>query len=504
MLVNESENISRTMFDYMRAYRSTFFGNAYAYGRKKRELFLFLKRVDKVAGSFVNMGIKKGDNIVICLPNIPQAVIALYAANRIGATVSVIYPKSNPEVFKAQLDLTKPKICILSDVNVMKYRKSVKGIKLIVCPMFSEKFIGLKKSVKFEPYHSDGNDIAVYMHSSGTTGAPKTSRLTNKNINALSRNMLKTLGDPYDERGTMLSVLPIFHGFGLAATIHASMCTRMMLCLVPYFDAGKVLKKIKKYNVTCMNVIPNMLAKMVKEKHFGECLKTVKAIYVGGDSLGEELVKEVYDKLAASGSEAKIIQGYGFTEMGSVCTLNTSGEKSGSIGKPLSGVEVELLNDGKKVKQGEVGEMCFAGEQLMIGYLGEDRGPFVEIDGKEYLRSGDLAVMDEDGYLYFKGREKRLIKISGINVFPTEIERVVNSIEEVESSCAICRYNAKKPYVHLIVELKGDYLIDDEMTKKIINVIKSNLSHWYIPKTIEQVDEMPITDMGKLDYKYFE
>lgn len=500
--LGEFENTGRTMFDYMRIYRSTFYGNAYAYGRKKRELFLFLKDVDNVAGSFVRMGIKAGDNIAMCLPNIPQALVTLYAANRIGATVSVIYPKSNPEVFKSQLNLTNPKICLLCEVNYFKYKKLLGNVKAVLCPIFGGKFYGLKKTAKFTPYHSDGNDVAIFMHSSGTTGAPKTSMLTNKNINALVYNMLKTLGNPYDERCSMLAVLPVFHGFGLAATIHSSMCTRMTLCLVPSFNAAKSLKIIKKNNVTCMNVIPNMLAKMVRQKNFGECLKSVKHIYVGGDSLGEELTKEAHTLLEKAGSKAKIIQGYGLTEMGSVCTLNLSGDKFGSIGKPLVGVDLKLLKDGREVGVDEIGEMCFSGEQLMCGYLG-DSDVFFETDGKRYLRSGDLASMDEDGYLYFKGREKRLIKISGINVFPTEIERVVNSVEEVENSCAICRYQGKKPYVHLIVELKGDALIDDDLSKKIIGTIKANLSHWNVPKTIEQIDEMPITDMGKLDYKYF-
>lgn len=131
-------NLNQTMFDFMRNYRTTFYGDAYIYRFEKREIFLFLKEVEKVAGSFAAMGVKAGDNIAMSLPNCPQALVAMYAANRIGAAVSVHYPKSNPETFKKSLNLIKPKICLLSDINYFKYKKLVGDAKIVVCPVYTK------------------------------------------------------------------------------------------------------------------------------------------------------------------------------------------------------------------------------------------------------------------------------------------------------------------------------------------------------------------------------
>lgn len=138
----------------------------------------------------------------------------------------------------------------------------------------------------------------------------------------------------------------------------------------------------------------------------------------------------------------------------------------------------------------------------MKGYVGESKNPFVELDGKKWLRSGDLAAKDKDGNLFFKGREKRLIKISGINVFPIEIELVADSIDEVCCSCAVCKYDENsKPYIKLFVELKEGVILDDAIVKKIQDAIKTKLSRWNMPSQIEQLIEMPYTEMGKIDYK---
>lgn len=495
-------NLNQTMFDFMRNYRTTFYGDAYIYRFEKREIFLFLKEVEKVAGSFVAMGVKAGDNIAMSLPNCPQALVAMYAANRIGAAVSVHYPKSNPETFKKSLNLIKPKICLLSDINYFKYKKLVGDAKIVVCPVYTKLYIGLKKSVKFEPYHSDGEDVAVYMHSSGTSGTPKTSALTNKNMNALVANMFDSINNHFAERDKMLACLPLFHGFGLVATIHASLCARMTCCLLPNFSATKALWTMKHYGVTCINIIPNMLKKMIKKPNFAESFKTVKFIYVGGDTLSEELVSAAEKKFSEAGLDLKITQGYGLTEMASVCTLNVDCVKD-SIGKPLKGVDIKIVDENlNEIEDGKVGEILLSGDQLMKGYVGESKNPFVELDGKKWLKSGDLAAKDEDGNLFFKGREKRLIKISGINVFPIEIELVADSIDEVCCSCAVCKYDENsKPYIKLFVELKEGVILDDAIVKKIQDAIKTKLSRWNMPSQIEQLIEMPYTEMGKIDYK---
>lgn len=500
--------INQTMFDYMRSYRNTYYGIAWHYKKSKQSLYEFLKKVDKVAGSFIAMGIRAGDCITICLPNIPQALTAFYAANRIGAVVSIVHPLTALADFQKQLEITKPKLCLLSEINYLKLAPALKGIKVVHCPVYLNKFVGLKPPVKFEPFHSDGENMAVYMHSGGTTGKSKTVALSNRACNSLVYNLFRSINDPYDERDGMLTVLPLFHGFGLVVGAHASMCSRMAITLMERFNAKKALKAVRKNKVTTLILIPRMLAKMSKEASFVRSMDGVKAIYVGGDTLSDELLKEVDGMFESAGYTLRISQGYGLTELGSVCVLNYGEHRAGSIGKALIGLDAKVVDENlSEVKDGEVGELVFSGDQLMSGYMDcdeQNQKLFFEKDGKIYLRTGDLVSKDKDGYIYFKGRKKRLIKISGINVFPFEIERAADEIEGIASSAAVIKRVNEKPYICLFVVLKEGKELDEEYKNKIKAELSKKLSHWSIPEFIYKLDSLPLTKLGKIDFTALE
>ncbi|HKL94553.1 MAG TPA: class I adenylate-forming enzyme family protein, partial [Clostridia bacterium] len=236
----------------------------------------------------------------------------------------------------------------------------------------------------------------------------------------------------------------------------------------------------------------------------GEVVKQLKYIYVGGDNISENLRLKFNEKLKKEGSTCVIQQGYGLTEMGSVCVLNYDVIKPDSIGQPLLNLEAKIVNDDlKELERGEVGELVFKTVQVMDGYLGDEettKASFAEIEGEKWLKTGDYMSMDSDGFLFFKGRKKRLIKISGMNVFPLEIEEVARRLEEIALCVATQKNVDGKPYICLFVQLKEGLILSEKLKDKFTEYLEKNLSHWSVPKYYEQLEQMPYTNFGKVDF----
>jgi long-chain acyl-CoA synthetase len=504
----QRHDVHKTMYDFILSSDRVQGGDAVIYNNKRISTNDFFQMIDKCAGGLKAMGVNAGDCVAICLPNIPQAKIAFYACNRLGAVVSMVHPKTSVGEFEKQLKITKPKVALLTEINYFKYKPMLAGVKKIFCSLITAKgFIGLKKPVAFEPYHSDGSDPAVYMHSGGTTGASKTAVLSHRVFNALVDNLLFSLELSFKKSDAMLAVLPMFHGFGLAVGIHLPMIAGIPSALAPMFNAKKIVKYIGKQRINYVCVIPRMLAKMLDEPNFrGETVKLIEHLYVGGDNLSTKLLFEVNKRLKEEGSPCEVQQGYGLTEMGSVAALNyVSGQvRAESVGLPLMKLEARIVDENLiEVPRGEIGELIFAGDQLMDGYLGDEETSaksFVEIDGKRWLKTGDYMSMDEDGYLYFKDRKKRLIKISGMNAFPLEIENCAKQLPEVENCVAAEKKVEGKPYICLYLLLKEGINLDEKLLEKISEHLKRNLSHWSVPKFFVQIDEIPYTNFGKVDF----
>ncbi|HKL94750.1 MAG TPA: AMP-binding protein, partial [Clostridia bacterium] len=317
-------NVYQNMYDFALEFTDNDRDDAIVYRNKRISFTDFAKEVDKCAGRFAAMGIVKGDCIAICLPNIPQAEIAFYACAKMGAIASMVHPKTSPVEFARQVELTKPKLALLNEINYFVFKPMLKGVKIVFCSLITGKgFIGLKKPVAYAANKSDGNEPAIYMHSGGTTGAPKTAILSSRCMNALIDNLLLSMNYPFTKNDTMLAALPIFHGFGLAVGIHLALCSKMASALVPIFRPKKVVEFIKNQHINVLSLIPRMLQKILDEPTFnGEVVKQLKYIYVGGDNLSENLRLKFNEKLKKEGSTCVIQQGYGLTEMGSVCVLN--------------------------------------------------------------------------------------------------------------------------------------------------------------------------------------
>lgn len=485
----------------MRTYHKKSDTLAVARSNRKMNFNRFFKEVDSVAGGLYALGIRRGDVVVLALPNIEQSVVATYAISRIGAIASMIHPLLSADEFGEAVKKQNPKAVFLSDINYKKFSKRCGGAKKIFCSFVTYGYLGLPRPIAFEPFKSDGEEPVFYMQSGGTSGVPKTIVLSSRACNAMAGNLLNYLGDKFDETKRMLVVLPMFHGFGLCVGVHASLCANMSVVLMPRFNVKKTTRVIAKNKVTTMLAVPRMISKLLEYDGFsGESVSSLEDVYVGGDAVSAELVKQFEARMKECGAKGVLSPGYGLSETVTVCTLTKIGDyREGSVGTPILNVRARVADETlAEVPVGEVGELLIGGEQILSGYLDDEEATnqtVIELDGEKWVRTGDLFKADGDGRLYYLGRKKRLIKISGINVFPSEIERVARELDFI-SECAAVEYRVNgKPFIRLIVE--GE--LNEAQKKETVKYIAKRMSHWNVPSSVICLKELPRTRMSKVD-----
>lgn len=499
-------DINKSLFDFMRTYHGKGDTLAVAHASRKMNFPRFFKEVDRVAAGLYALGVRKGDVVMLALPNIMQSVVATYAVSRIGAIASMIHPLFSGDEFEAAVKKQRPKAVFLSWINLRAFKDKCGEAKRIYCSYCKYGFIGLPRAKAFEAFTGDGSEPALYMHSGGTSGEPKTIILSSRAANAMAGNLLHYLDDRFEKDNRMLVALPMFHGFGLCVGVHASLSTNMSVILQPRFKVKTATKNIARYKVTTVIAVPRMVSKLlVYGKFCGKNIASLQDVYVGGDSVSDELVRRFDARMKECGSDGRLSPGYGLTETVTVCTLTHKGDfVAGSVGNPINGIDARIVDENlNEVPVGEAGELLIAGDQIMEGYLGggeANERAFVMLDGKKFVRTGDLFKADSEGRLYFLGRSKRLIKISGMNVFPAEIERTARELSFI-SECAAIEYRVgDKPFIKLLVEGQ----ISDAQKKEVIAHISRRLSHWNTPSSVECVEEFPRTRMVKIDIKKLE
>lgn len=494
-------DIHKSFYDFMRTYREKNDENiAVVRANRKMRNDYFFNQIDRVAGGLYRLGVRKGDVVMIALPNIEQCVVAVYACSRIGAIASMIHPKLSSDEFAAAVQKLKPKVVFMSDINQRAYFSRCNGARRVICHFGLYDYLGLPRSRGFEIFKGDGEEIVFYMQSGGTSGVPKTVAISSRCANAMAGNLLQYLDDKFSERDSMLVALPMFHGFGLVVGVHAAMSTNMSIVLQTVFNAKKTVKTIAKNRVTTMIAVPRMVSKLLDCAEFcGDNVSSIKDVFVGGDVVSEELVERFDERMRQCGGKGVLSPGYGLTETASVCAVTKGDYVFGTVGKPIKDVFVRIVDDKLcDVPVGEVGELLICGDQLMSGYVGDEettKKAMIELDGKVWVRTGDYFKSDDTGRLFFMGRKKRLIKISGINVFPLEIEQVAKELPYVKE-CVCIEYRINfKPYIRLLVE--GE--LSEESKSAIIAHISKRMSHWNIPREVVCVKEFPRTQIGKID-----
>ena len=493
--------------------------------------------IDALSSYFQNeLKLKKGDVYTVFMPTTVQSIISIYALNQIGVIVSPVHPLMSSEYLKDVMKETNSKGVMILDILSKKHAETINemGLPCLVCcssdyskgikrfgTKTGEKILkciypklknttyykdAIKTHKAFVPVKNNGDDIAVYLNGGGTTGKSKTIKLSSKALNELVQrvSVLDEIHIPGEE--AEIIVLPMFHSFGLCLGVHMAICNSARLIPMMQFDAKLFNKLMRKNLVVGVMGIPSMFQKLMKEEHFdGPWLKNIRLMFCGGDDVSEKFLDEFNSYFEKWGAVGRLRQGYGLTEVASVCCTNTNTDnRKGSIGKALDGVRIEIWDDDhKKLPTGEIGEIVISGPTAMSGYFSpdgpDDLGLYTDENGEKWVLSGDLGYQDEDGYFFFSGRKKRLIIISGYNVYPNDIEKKIGELDFIKEVCAVQGWQGDKSIVRLYASLKtsGD---EEEYKEKIRSVCVENFSKFYYPKEIIFMKELPQTPLMKVDF----
>ena len=518
---------------------------AYRYLGKNVTYEKFIKQIDKAAISFKNLNIKKGDVVTFCMPNIPEVLIGFYALNKLGAIASMVHPLSAEEEIKESIMATKSKCLVIVDIFYDKVKNAIKGTKvrnvIFVSPANSMKpllkmgykFINFRKYKKFpkndfymswskfirkslsnkiEIKDKYGKDTpAVILNSGGTSGKPKYVVLQNRSfLMAVKQESLflkyLNVGD------SVLAIMPNFHGFGLSVCMHSTMALGLTSILVPQFDAKKFDILFKQNKPTVVLGVPTLYEALIGNNNVKNLdLSFLKFAISGGDMLPKKLEDRVNTYFESHNSTARITQGYGMTEaLAAVCLGLADINKSGSIGIPLPGNNVKIINPAtrKTNPYNVVGEICINTKALMMGYLNNEaetnQALQIHDDGHVWLHSGDLGYMDQDGFIFCKGRIKRMIITSGYNVYPSRIEEVIQSHPAVLQCTVVgVPHPYKQEVPKAFIVLKEGY-VPLFVKSEIKEYCKKNLAKYMVPHEFVYRKKLPKTKIGKVDFKKLE
>lgn len=519
---------------------------AYVFMGKKTTYRNFVASVELCAKSLKSLGIHENERVTICLPNCPQAAIIFYAVNIIGAIANMIHPLSaeneiafylndSHSVAAITLDQFYPKFeairdrvsiahLIIADVKdalspVMKLGYALtsgRKIKKIPtdAPIIRWNDL-IKAGTRYEGAYRIkrvGADPAVILYSGGTTGVTKGILLSNLNFNALAAQIIAT--NPVFLPGdTMLAVMPMFHGFGLGVSIHSMFANGGSCILVPRFTPESYAKLIIRHRCNFIAGVPTLYEALLRQPVMnGADLSCLKGVFSGGDSLSAELKKRLDQFLAAHNASVKVREGYGTTEcVTASCLTPLHLAKEGSIGQPFPDTFYKIVKPGTtdEVPYGEDGEICLAGPTVMMEYVGhpEETAQTLRVheDGLTWVHTGDLGSMDEDGFVYFKQRIKRMIITSGYNVYPSQLENILDAHELVQMSCIIGVHDPiKVQKVKAFVMLKPGIEKNEANKKILLDYCRKNMARYAIPYDIEFRDQLPKTLVGKVAYRVLE
>ncbi len=534
-----SDAIERTSAQYPASIAFTFMGKSTTY----RVLW---EQIQTCAKALKTIGVRENDRVTIAMPNCPQAIYLFYAVNMIGAIANMIHPLSSEKEIEFYLNESNSVTVITLDqfyhkieairqntgiVNVIIARirdelsRPVKAGYMLTegrkiekipadAPVISwERFMQLGSSC-FWNYKVErkADDPAVILYSGGTTGTTKGIVLTNMNFNALSQQIIAT--NPMFRPGDkMLAAMPLFHGFGLGVCIHSMLASGGRCILVPRFTAKSYAKLITKYRCNFIAGVPTLYTALLGLPSMNKAdLSCLKGVFSGGDSLSVELKKKFDKFLYDHKAVIQIREGYGATEcVTASCLTPVSMAKEGSIGIPFPDTYFKIVEPGtdRELPYGEEGEIVLAGPTVMKEYLKHPEETAETLrqhaDGQTWVYTGDLGTMDEEGFVYFRGRRKRMIISSGYNIYPAQIENVIDAIEEVNMSCVIGVPDAYKMHrVKAFVMLNPGFAPDDAMREKIMAHCRKYIAKYALPKEIEFRESLPKTLVGKVAYRVLE
>ncbi len=491
----------------------------------------FNEMVARFAAALKNFGIKKGDSVAILLPNVIPCAVAYYATLKIGGIVVLNNPLYSDRELEHQFTDSNSTFLITLDLlanRMVKLREktNIKTIvytsigdylpfvKRLLFPLVAKKK-GLAADVtpakdlykfkdliaKHEPDYTQADvgmdDVAMYQYTGGTTGVSKGVMLTHKNI-SYQIQQIEAWFPGFDKGAeVMLGALPIFHVFGMSVSMNFAIRMGWANVLVPKPQPEPLLEAISKFKVTFAPLVPTMYIGMLDHPDMEHTdLTSVKGCFSGSAPLPIDVINNFQEKTGSI-----IVEGFGLTESTPVTHINpfNGKRKQGSIGIPIPDTEckiVDLNDDTKEMPVGEPGELLMRGPQIMKGYLDKPEETKKTMTGDGFLRTGDVATMDEDGYFYIVDRIKDMILSGGFNVYPRDIDEVLFEHPKILEACSIGIPHPKRgEAVKAFVILKEG----QEMTEKeVIDYCDTKLAKYKLPVEVEFRHELPKSNVGKI------
>ena len=521
---------------------------AYEFYGRKTTYEAFVLRIEQAARAFLAMGIRNGDAVTVCMPNVPQALDCFYALNRIGAVANMIHPLSACSEISFYLNISESKVILTLDMFYEKVEEAISDVKqpvtILVARIQEElnpflrmayivkkgkeylKFPNTDHAVLWKDFLKNGREdiplpapqydpmkTSVILYSGGTTGIPKGICLSDLNFNACAMQARESIGEEFRTGLKMLSCMPCFHGFGLGINLHAVLIHGACCVLMPNFNNKSYARMLLKKKPNFIAGVPTIFEALLHIPELdGADLSFLHGVFCGGDSLSIELKKKIDVFLKEHKADIQVREGYGLTEcVTASCLTPRDSYREGGIGMPFPDTIYRIVKPGtdRDVTCGEEGEIILTGPTLMLGYLNNPKETAETLrkqsDGQTWLYTGDIGYMDNDGYVYYVRRLKRLIITNGYNVYPGQIENVIDAFPDVSYSCVVGVKDPKRMQrVKAYIVLRDGIKADDDCRKRIMDYLQNHIACYALPREIEFRDELPKTLVGKVAYRILE
>lgn len=486
--------------------------------------------VTRFASGLQNLGIKPGERVAICLPNIPQFLIAYWAALYIGAAVVLVNPLLSEREMKHQLACSQARVLVLLDrlyPRMARIRPQTRVEHVVVACLetymppilnlalkFHKRIQKAEERIKrnretlffrqllhYPPLRAavevSTSAAAVLIFTGGVTGQPKAAVLSHRNVVSNALMARAWISDIKDGEEIIMAVLPFSHSYGMTACHHLAILSQSLLILEPRFDVKRVCRQLRKNRVTLFPGVPTMFAAIVnryckRNAH----ISTIRACISGGAPLPRP-VKESFERI----TDGRLVEGYGLSEAAPIthCNPLRGRYQEGSIGLPWPNTEARVvdLRTRRTLEAGAIGELQVRGPQIMNGYLDEVVETRRVIDAQGWLSTGDLAYHDEDGYFFIVDRIKDILFSGGYNVYPSEIERVLAAHPAVQEAAVVAMPD------HYYGEVVAAFIVlcqdkPSPSEQDLITFCRSRLAKYKIPRRICVVDELPKNMLGKV------
>ncbi|HET7856372.1 MAG TPA: AMP-binding protein [Gaiellaceae bacterium] len=498
-----------------------------------------VEAIDRCAAALAALGVEAEERITISTPTCPQGVIAFYAAAKLGAVASMIHPLSTPSEIAGYLTISRSRVALTLDAFYSRFAevRDRTPLETLVLARIPD-YLPIMKRLGFwwtrgrkipsipadarvrwwsrlmreeQPPASAGpasaSDLAALLYSGGTTGAPKAIMLSHRNF--ISEGMQVAAWVGLDESDTVLAVLPIFHGFGLGALINAALLSGAKVVMVPVYGPDVVAKLLRTKRPTLTAGPPTLYESLARDPSLRRAdLSSLRAAFSGADTL-PATVRERFERLVTErGGRVRLLEGYGLTEaVTAIMGMPLHEYRPESIGIPFPDIVAEICEPGttRQLPPGEEGEICVSGPAVMLGYLDDPEATAAALkahdDGRVWLHTGDIGRRDEDGFFYFTSRSKRMIKSSGFNVYPAQVEAVLYRHPAVAEACVVgVPDEAQGERVKAFVVAEDAAGAGPALAAELIEYCREHLIKWSCPRDVEFLDELPKTRMGKIDY----